>query len=59
MSGSWWAPSTEAGVVVQVVITLAVAAAAIALVRREHSLVLLVVGLAAVALGWYGLRGLH
>ena len=54
-----WSPATNAGVLVQVVLTLVVVIIAIVLVRSERSLVLLVVGVAMVLLGWYGIRGLH
>lgn len=56
---SWWSPGTDAGVVAQVVVTVLVAGALAWGLRRERSLVLLVVGLALVVLGWYGIRGLH
>ena len=54
-----WSPATNAGVLVQVVLTLVVVIISIVLVRSERSLVLLVVGVAMVLLGWYGIRGLH
>ncbi len=57
--GSWWFPETDAGVVVQVIVTLLIALAIGVMVRRETSLVLLVVGITMVTLGWYGIRGLH
>jgi hypothetical protein len=56
---SWWFPETDAGVVVQVVVTLLIAIALGVLVREERSLVLLVIGVTLVTLGWYGIRGLH
>ena len=56
---SWWSPATDAGVAVQVVVTLAIAAALGFALRRERSLVLLVAGTTMVVLGWYGIRGLH
>ena len=56
---SWWSPATDAGVAVQVVVTLAIAAALGFAFRRERSLVLLVAGATMVVLGWYGIRGLH
>ncbi len=55
----WWSPTTDAGVVVQVVVTILLGAALAVAVRRERSLVLLVVGVTMVLLGWYGIRGLH
>ncbi len=59
MTASWWSPTTDAGVVVQVIITLLIGGALGIVVRRERSLVLLVIGVTMVALGWYGIRGLH
>lgn len=59
MIASWWFPETDAGVVVQAVVTVLVAFAIGVVVRKESSLVLLVVGLTLVTLGWYGIRGLH
>ena len=59
MVASWWSPQTDAGVVVQVVLTIALGATAAWFARRERSLVLVVVGVTLVLLGWYGVRGLH
>ncbi len=59
MIANWWFPETDAGVVVQVVVTLFVAIALGVAVRKERSLVLLVIGVTLVTLGWYGIRGLH
>lgn len=59
MIASWWSPTTDAGVMIQVVVTIAIALVIGVLVRREPALVLLVVGVTLVVLGWYGLRGLH
>lgn len=59
MIASWWFPETDAGVVVQVVVTVLIAATIGVLVRKESSLVLLVIGVTLVTLGWYGIRGLH
>lgn len=59
MIASWWFPETDAGVVVQVVVTLLIAAAIGIAVRKERSLVLLVIGITMVTVGWYGIRGLH
>lgn len=59
MTASWWSPATDTGVVVQVVATLLLGAAIAVAVRRERSLVLLVVGVTMIVLGWYGIRGLH
>jgi len=56
---SWWFPETDAGVVVQVVVTVSTGLVLGVIVRREPSLVLLVIGLTCVVLGWYGIRGLH
>ena len=56
---SWWFPETDAGVVVQVVVTLVIAITVGVVVRKEQSLVLLVIGVTMVTLGWYGIRGLH
>ncbi len=57
--GSWWFPETDAGVVVQVIVTLVIALTIGVAVRKEPSLVLLVIGVTMVTLGWYGIRGLH
>jgi uncharacterized membrane protein (Fun14 family) len=59
MIASWWSPTTDAGVWVQVVVTLLIALVVGVAVRRESSLVTLVVGITLVVLGWYGIRGLH
>ena len=56
---SWWFPETDAGVAIQVVVTLLIGVAIGIAVRKETSLVLLVIGLTMVTLGWYGIRGLH
>ncbi|MEL6894222.1 MAG: hypothetical protein AAFP84_21705 [Actinomycetota bacterium] len=56
---SWWSPQTDAGVLAQVVVTLLFAMVVGVAVRRERSLVTLVVGVTMVVLGWYGIRGLH
>jgi uncharacterized membrane protein (Fun14 family) len=56
---SWWFPTTDAGVVVQVIVTVLIGLALALAVRRESSLVLLVIGITLVVLGWYGIRGLH
>lgn len=57
--GSWWFPTTDAGVAVQVVVAILLGVSIGLLVRRERSLVLLVTGITLVLLGWYGIRGLH
>ena len=59
MIASWWFPTTDAGVVVQVVVTILLGVVLGFLVRKESSLVLLVIGVTLVILGWYGIRGLH
>lgn len=59
LTASWWFPETDAGVVIQVIVTVLVAIVIGIAVRREQSLVLLVVGITMVTLGWYGIRGLH
>lgn len=56
---SWWFPTTDAGVAVQVVVTILLGVAVGVLVRHERSLVLLVIGVTLVLLGWYGIRALH
>ena len=56
---SWWSPSTDAGVAVQVVVTVLLAALLGCVFRRERSVLLLIVGTTMVLLGWYGIRGLH
>ncbi len=57
--GSWWFPETDVGVVVQVIVTLLIAIAIGIAVRKEPSLVMLVIGVTMVTMGWYGIRGLH
>ena len=57
--GELWSPQTDAGVVAQVIITLAIVAGLVWLVRREKALVQLVLGVGMVVLAWYGLRALH
>ncbi|MEM9517169.1 MAG: hypothetical protein AAGA42_20140 [Actinomycetota bacterium] len=57
--GELWSPRTDGGVAVQVGLTIVVVAIAAWAVRRERSLVLLVVGAGLVLLGWYGVRSLH
>ncbi len=59
MTASWWFPETDAGVAVQVVVTLLLGLTIGVAVRRERSIVLLVIGITMVTLGWYGIRGLH
>ncbi len=54
-----WSPHTDAGVVVQVLITVAIVAVLVWVVRKERALVQLVVGVGMVVLAWYGLRALH
>ena len=59
MIASWWSPTTDAGVLVQVIVTLLLGAGLTYAARRERSLVLLIVGTTMIVLGWYGIRGLH
>lgn len=59
MTASWWSPVTGGGVLVQVVVTIALAGALVWVARSERSVVLLITGLTMVLLGWYGIRGLH
>ena len=59
MTASWWFPTTDGGVVVQVIATIVLGVAIGVAVRRERSLVLLVTGATLVTLGWYGIRGVH
>ncbi len=54
-----WSPRTDGGVVAQFIVTVLLVTGLVWLVRRERSLVLLVVGLGTVVLAWYGFRGLH
>ena len=54
-----WAPRTDAGVAVQVLVTILIVVVLAWVLRRERSLVLLVVGIGTVVLAWYGVRGLH
>jgi len=57
--GELWSPQTDAGVVVQVLVTIALTAVALWLVRRERALVQLVLGIGMVVLAWYGVRAIH
>lgn len=57
--GELWSPRTDAGVAGQVVATILIVVAVVWAVRRERSLVLLVVGIGMVVLAWYGVRALH
>ena len=59
MIATWWFPTTDGGVVVQVFGTILMGAVLGIAVRKETSLVLLVIGVTLVVLGWYGIRGLH
>jgi hypothetical protein len=59
MIASWWFPTTDGGVVVQVIVTILLGVVLGVLVRKETSLVLLVIGITLVVLGWYGIRGVH
>ena len=52
-------PSTDAAVLVQVVLVVLATGVAVLAARRERSLVLLALGLGAVVLGSIGLRALH
>lgn len=52
-------PSTDAGALIELVVTVAVATLVALLVRRERSLVLLVIGATLVILGSFGFRTLH
>lgn len=52
-------PSTDRGAFVQAAIVLVVTVAAVTLVRRERSLVLLTLGIGTVLLGLMGVRALH
>lgn len=59
MISSWWSPTTDDGVIVQVIVTLVIGIVLGVALRRERSLVLVVIGVTMVVLGWYGIRGLH
>lgn len=56
---SWWSPTTDGGVLIQVIATIALAGALVFAARRERAVVLLIVGITMVVVGWYGIRGLH
>jgi uncharacterized membrane protein (Fun14 family) len=56
---SWWSPTTDTGVMIQVVATTLIGVTLGVALRRESSFVLLVIGVTLVVLGWYGIRGLH
>ena len=57
--GELWSPRTDAGVLVQVIVTLLIIGGLTWAVRRERALVQLVLGIGMVVLAWYGIRGLH
>jgi len=52
-------PTTDAGVVGQVIGLLALTAVLLRLVRRERALVTLTIGITLVLLGLIGMRGMH
>jgi hypothetical protein len=52
-------PHTEAGVLVQVLIVVALALVVAIAVRRERSLVSLTIGVATILLSLMGVRALH
>jgi len=52
-------PRTDAGAFVQVLVVIALTAVAAVAVRRERSLVTLVIGVGMVVLGLIGMRALH
>ena len=52
-------PHSDRTALIQVVVVVAATVGAVALVRRERALVLLVIGLGTVLLGLMGLRTLH
>ena len=52
-------PSTDAGVLVQVVVVTAVWVCLLVIVRRSAEVRLLVGGLGMITLGWFALRTLH
>lgn len=52
-------PSTDAGVLVQVVVVTAVWACLLVIVRRSAEVRLLVGGLGMITLAWFALRTLH
>ncbi|MEM9041407.1 MAG: hypothetical protein AAGD33_16040 [Actinomycetota bacterium] len=58
---SWWSPATDAGVVVQFIVTVVIGSsvAALLLRRGEREVAWLAVGITTLLVGWYGLRGLH
>ena len=57
--GELWSPRTDAGVLVQVIVTLLIIGGLTWAVRRERALVQRVLGIGMVVLAWYGIRGLH
>lgn len=52
-------PRTDAAVLVQALVAAVVFATAMLLARRNRELVLLVIGVATVTCGLFGLRALH
>lgn len=52
-------PRTDAGVLAQVLIVVALTVLGVVVARRERAVVLLVVGVGVVVLGVMGVRGLH
>ncbi len=59
MIASWWSPTTDTGVMIQIAATTLIGVTLGVALRREPSLVLLVIGVTLVVLSWYGIRGLH
>lgn len=57
--GELWSPQTDAGVLVQVIVTIALIVGLSWLVRRERALVQLIVGVGMIVLAWYGIRAIH
>ena len=57
--GELWSPRTDAGVLVQVIVTLLIIGGLTWAVRRERALVQLVLGIGMVVRAWSGIRGLH
>lgn len=57
--GELWSPRTDAGVVAQVAVTIALVLVLSWFARREPAVVQLIAGVGLVLLAWYGVRALH
>ena len=52
-------PRTDAGVLVQALVVFPALLVVLVRVRRDHELRLFVLGIATLALAWFGIRAVH